>query len=263
MRGVDVVAGGHSILAGIDLDIEPGTRAAVVGASGAGKSTLVGVLLGWHRPAAGEIRIDGRPLCEEDLAELRRQTAWVDPAVRLWNRSLLDNLLYGADQASPSALAEVLECAGLHELVDRLPDRLDTPLGEAGGRVSGGEAQSIRFGRALMRRDARLVVLDEPFRGLDLDRRRVFMARASAWWRGATLLCIVHDVRDTTDFDQVILLEGGRVRERGAPSALGARASAYRDLLDADVRVQTEIWQRAGWQRVLLSARAPSPSRIP
>jgi ABC-type multidrug transport system fused ATPase/permease subunit len=102
---VTIHAAGHTILAGIDLAIEPGEQVAIVGPSGAGKSTLVGTLLGWHRPAAGRILVDGEPLTGERLARLRQETAWVDPAVQIWNRSLLDNLRYGAEAGNGEGAA--------------------------------------------------------------------------------------------------------------------------------------------------------------
>jgi ABC-type bacteriocin/lantibiotic exporter with double-glycine peptidase domain len=101
LEAVHVKVAGHTVLAGIDLTIDPGSHVAIVGPSGAGKSSLVGTLLGWYRPATGEIRIDGVPFDGQSLAQLRRETAWVDPAVQLWNRSLLDNLTYSAP-ADPS-----------------------------------------------------------------------------------------------------------------------------------------------------------------
>ncbi len=98
IEGAEVRAGGHTLLSGIDLRIEAGTHLAIVGPSGAGKSSLVGLLLGWHRAAAGTITIDGSRLTPEVLARLRRDSAWVDPEVQIWNRSLLRNLTYGEDE---------------------------------------------------------------------------------------------------------------------------------------------------------------------
>jgi ATP-binding cassette subfamily B protein len=92
LEGVSVRAAGHTILDKIDLDIEAGAHVAIVGPSGAGKSSLVSILLGWHRPASGRVLIDGSPLDGERLERLRRDTAWVDPTVHLWNCVLLDNL---------------------------------------------------------------------------------------------------------------------------------------------------------------------------
>src|SRR6185503_12153807 len=93
MDGVTVKAGGHTILDGVDLEIAAGSHVAVVGPSGAGKSSLVGLLLGWHAPSSGRVTIDGEPLDARRLERLREETAWVDPSVQLWNRSLFDNLV--------------------------------------------------------------------------------------------------------------------------------------------------------------------------
>src|SRR5262249_41796303 len=134
---VDVRVSGQTVLRGIDVALEPGTQVAIVGPSGAGKSTLVGVLLGWHRPSAGNLRVDGLPLDAERLARLRSATAWVDPAVQLWNRSLLANLAYGLPDGTLPSLPLVIQQAELRELLQRLPEGLRTPLGEGGGLVSG------------------------------------------------------------------------------------------------------------------------------
>jgi len=139
LEGVCVRAAGHTILDKIDLDIEAGTHIAIVGPSGAGKSSLVGILLGWHRPASGRVLIDGWPLDSELLERLRRDTAWVDPTIQLWNRALLDNLRYGVPAAVFSPLDRVLEAADLRDLLEKLPDGLQTRLGEGGALVSGGE----------------------------------------------------------------------------------------------------------------------------
>jgi ABC-type multidrug transport system fused ATPase/permease subunit len=126
---VYVRAAGHTILDKIDLDIEAGAHLAIVGPSGAGKSSLVGILLGWHRPASGRVLIDGRPLDRERLERLRRDTAWVDPSVQLWNRALLDNLRYGVPAAASPPLDRVIEAADLRDLLENLPDGLQTRLG--------------------------------------------------------------------------------------------------------------------------------------
>src|SRR6185295_18243035 len=184
--------GGHFVLEDVDLRIESGEHVAIVGRSGAGKSTLVGVLLGWHDPAQGRALIDGRPLDPGSLEQLRSETAWVDPQVMLWNRSLLENLLYGhEDQAD--AVGAAISGADLAKTLSELSSGMATPLGEGGGLVSGGEGQRVRLGRALLQGSARLVVLDEPFRGLDREARGRLLAGARAHWRASTLLCVTHD----------------------------------------------------------------------
>jgi ABC-type bacteriocin/lantibiotic exporter with double-glycine peptidase domain len=255
LEGVHVRVAGHTVLAGIDLTIEPGSHVAIVGPSGAGKSSLVGTLLGWYRPATGEIRIDRVPLDGQSLAQLRRETAWVDPAVQLWNRPLLDNLSYGtpADQSLP--FGQVIAQAHLRSILERLPDGLQTRLGEGGALISGGEGQRVRLARALLRPGVRLVILDEPCRGLDREHRRELLARARQLWRQATLLCITHDVGETRAFDRVLVMEGGRIVEDGTPADLaGQPQSRYSELLDAEVAVRQGLWSHGRWRRLWLNA---------
>jgi ATP-binding cassette subfamily B protein len=184
---------------------------------------------------------------------LRTDTAWVDPAIQLWNRSLAQNLLYGSPTAGERAMGEVLQQADLYRVLPRLPDGLQTSLGESGGLLSGGEGQRVRLGRALVRSAARLVILDEPFRGLDREKRRELLQRVRQVWEGATLLCITHDVGETLDFERVLVVERGRVVEDDAPECLAANpASRYRALLDAENAVRKGLWASAVWQRLWL-----------
>jgi ATP-binding cassette subfamily B protein len=246
-----VRAAGHAILEGIQLAVEPGEQVAIVGPSGAGKSTLVSLLLGWHRPADGRVLVDGEALDGERLARLRRETAWVDPAVQIWNRSLLENLRYGAGTPAGEAITEAIRLASLPGVLRKLPEGLQTPLGEGGGLVSGGEGQRVRFARGLLRPGVRLAILDEPFRGLDRKQRRELLARARHAWRGATLLCITHDVGETLAFPRVVVLEGGRIVEDGDPAALAALPdSRYQSLLTAERDVREDLWSSSAWRRL-------------
>lgn len=239
-QDVGLVASGHTILEGISVDVRPGEHVAVVGASGAGKSSLAGALLGWHRPSSGSIVVDGIPIAEQ-IEQLRNETVWIDPGVFLFNASLLSNLRYGAgDCASQSA---ILDEADLHGVLANLPEGLQTLLGEGGALVSGGEGQRVRFGRGLGRKDARLVIMDEPFRGLDRGARRRLLSRARGWFEDATMIFITHDVSDTQDFERVLVLDGGRLAEDGSPAELAARdGSLYKALLAAERSVHEELW---------------------
>jgi len=257
MSGVSVEAAGHTVLENIDLTVRPGEHVAIVGPSGAGKSSLVGLLLGWHRPARGRFEVDGHPLVGDRLSQLRRVTAWVDPAVALWNRSFLDNLLYGAEQGGESALADVLSRARLREVLERLPDGLATALGEGGAMVSGGEGQRVRIGRALARPRARLVILDESFRGLDLPTRRELLTMAQARWSQATLLCVTHDIAETERFARVLVVEDGRIVEDGHPAELTrSPTSRYAALVRGDRDVHELEWSGAAWRRLWIERGA-------
>ncbi len=254
LEGVAVRAAGHTILEGLNLSVEPGEHVAIVGASGAGKSSLLGLLLGWHRAAEGRVLVDGEPLEGDRLARLRRETAWVDPAVQLWNQPFLDNLLYGAEGSDAAELGAAIDAADLREVLERLPDGLSTRLGEGGALLSGGQGQRVRLGRAALRANARLVLLDEPFRGLDRDRRHALLGRARRRWAEATFVCVTHDVGDTFDFPRVMVVDGGRVVEDGPPGALAADPSSrYRALLDAEQAVRSGLWGGPDWRRLFMA----------
>ncbi|MEZ4868209.1 MAG: ATP-binding cassette domain-containing protein [Caldilineaceae bacterium] len=253
---VNVVAGGHTILRDLNVTIGAGEHVAIVGASGAGKSSLVGLLLGWHKPAHGTLLVDGQPLQDDALEALRRQTVWVDPAVHLWNRTLLENLHYGnqsADNTGDLLLSDALEEANLYDVLQYLPNGLQTELGEGGGLVSGGQGQRVRLGRGLMRTAARLVILDEPFRGLDRPQRQALLAQVREHWRDATLLFISHDVGDTQGFDRVLVIENGQIVEDAPPVQLAAQpTSTYRQLLNGEDAVRRGLWESTTWRRLWL-----------
>jgi ABC-type bacteriocin/lantibiotic exporter with double-glycine peptidase domain len=251
MDHVSVSAGGHVVLADLNIRIAPGEHVAIVGTSGAGKSSLAGLVLGWHRSTTGEVAVDGRAIDSAALARLRRSTAWISPEVHLWNRSLLENIQYSATDDA-TAMAEVLDMAALIPLVETLPDGLQTPLGESGRRLSGGEGQRVRFGRGLHRSQVRLVVLDEAFRGLECARRLRFLAVARRRWAHATLLNITHDIEQTLAFDRVLVMDGGRIVEDGSPQELSRARSRYRELLDAAKSVSDNVWSAAEWRAMRL-----------
>jgi ABC-type bacteriocin/lantibiotic exporter with double-glycine peptidase domain len=252
-RGVSVRSGGHSILEAVDFDIAPGTHVAIVGASGAGKSSLLGLLLGWQRPAEGDLLIDEELFTGERVDRLRRSTAWADPGVRIWNRSLLENLLYGSgnlDEVGP-----VLDMCGLLPVVAKLPQGLGSPLGEGGSLLSAGEAQRVRLARAMLRKNTRLVVLDEPFLGLERDRRRGLLAQARQRWEGCTLLYVTHDISETRAFDRVLVMENGRLVEDGEPLHLAQTPSTrYRRMLQTQENVMRRVVANGDWKRIRLES---------
>jgi ATP-binding cassette subfamily B protein len=252
-RGVSVRSAGHSILEAIDFDVAPGTHVAIVGASGAGKSSLLGLLLGWQRPAEGDLLVDERPLDSERVDDLRRATAWVDPAVQIWNRPLLENLLYGSNNLEE--VGRVLDTCGLLSVVAKLPQGLGTPLGEGGALLSAGEAQRVRLARAMLRKNTRLAVLDEPFLGLERDRRRTLLAHARQRWEGCTLLYVTHDISETRAFDRVFVMEKGQLVEDGEPLHLAqAPSTRYRRMLQAQESQLRRLAANGDWKRIRLES---------
>jgi len=252
IRGGSVLVSGHTILHGIDLDISPGEHVGIVGVSGAGKSTLVGLMLGWHRLAAGQLRIDGAPVSAAAQEDIRRATAWVDPAIQVWNRSFVDNLGYASADGGLTRIGTVIDDANLRGVLRNLPQGLQTRLGEGGALLSGGEGQRVRLGRAFTQENVRLALLDEPFRGMDRERRTALLADARRCWAGVTLLCVTHDVGETALFDRVLVVEDGRIVEDGAPERLAAAPTRYRSLLHAERAALARMWDSAAWRRVTI-----------
>lgn len=246
----NVVAAGHSILADINLIIKAGEHVAIVGPSGAGKSSFVGLLLGWHRLASGQLRVDGQILKGSNQQALRQRTAWVDPAVQLWNSSFLDNLNYSSAACELDNIANAIDSAALRGVLQKLPSGLQTYLGEGGALLSGGEGQRVRLARALLQTDVHLVLLDEPFRGMDRAQRHQLLNDAKKWWPQATLLCVTHDVEETLAFERVLVVENGQIIEDDAPGQLASRESRYRELLNAEKRVREELWKEKQWRRI-------------
>jgi len=251
LRDVNVVAAGHTILDRLNLTIEPGAQVAIVGSSGAGKSSLFGLLLGWHRASQGQVLVDGHALEGRQLEELRRQTAWVDPSIQLWNRSLLENLRYGTNGNATTSIGNVIDSADLDRTLQQLPDGFQAILGEGGALLSGGEGQRVRLGRAMLRPRIRLVLLDESFRGLDRETRHRLMTHARTAWPEATLLCITHDISATRSFERVLVVDAGKIVEDGTPAELlGQADSRYKGLLEAEDSVRKGLWSGVAWRRM-------------
>ncbi len=214
----------------------------------------MGVLPGFYQPHAVQVFVDDQPLDAQRIKQLRRHIAWVDPGIQLWNRSFLENLRYGAPSDTLLPIGKAIEQADLHNVVSGLPDGLQTVLGENGGFLSGGEGQRTRFGRGLLRRDARFVILDEPFRGLDRHKRHELLIRARKWWKDATLICITHDLAETTTFKRVLVIENGRIIEDDSPQQLMTQPdSRYKDLMDAENVVNKNQWDNMTWRKIRLA----------
>ncbi|HEX5228807.1 MAG TPA: ATP-binding cassette domain-containing protein [Bryobacteraceae bacterium] len=265
MDGVTAQAGGHALVHDIMLQIAPGSHIAIVGRSGAGKSTLAGLLLGWRKPSSGALHVDGQELSGTHLEKLRRHTAWIDPTVQIWNRSLLDNLRFGLTGSSALSMADVLERVDFTGMLEKLPDGLQTILGEGGALVSGGEGQRVRVGRALPRPGIRLAVLDEPFRGLDAETRRALLRTVRQVWRDATVLWITHDLAEAQGMDRVLLMDGGRIVEDGSPAELLRQPdSRYRAMVAEEAEMKRRWFGSAEWRRLemddgLLSEETATP----
>lgn len=250
LSGVEVRAGGHLVLDGIDLAIAPQEHVAIVGPSGSGKSTLLGTLLGLHSPSRGNINLDGKRFDRDQFEHFRESIAWIDPEITLWNDTLLANLYYGCRDGISPEFAQMLDATGLIGIMARLPEGLQSRMGEGGKAISGGEGQRVRIGRAWLRQPVRLAILDEPFRGLDRTTRGRLLKESREHFRNATLLCATHDLSETLRFDRVLVIEQGKIIEDNVPTILATDPnSRFSKLLAAERSLSDDIWGAKFWQR--------------
>jgi ABC-type multidrug transport system fused ATPase/permease subunit len=210
----------------VTLSVAPGETLALVGASGAGKSTLAKLLLRFYDPDSGAIRIDGRDLREVELRSLRRNIAILLQEQLVLHGTVRENIGFGAEEATEEEIVAAARSAGAHEFVEELPDGYDSVLGERGRRLSGGQRQRIAMARALVS-DAPILLLDEPSTGLDAHTKRELVEPLMRLSDDRTTIVISHDLLTTRDADHVVVLEDGRVVERGRHDELVASGGTY------------------------------------
>ncbi|MGI4983568.1 MAG: ABC transporter ATP-binding protein/permease, partial [Janthinobacterium lividum] len=227
-------ADGRGALRDLTLDFPAGRTTAVVGPSGAGKSTLLQLLLGLLRPQQGTVSVNGVALDDLDAGWWHRQISWVPQRPRLFVGTLRENLLLAAPDADTAALSRAASRAGLDPVIARLPQGWETPLGEHGYGLSGGEAQRVALARALLR-DAPVLILDEPTQQLDDASAAIIhavMAELSA--AGRTVVQVAHRMALASRADHVLVLQDGALVQTGRPDELARAEGLYASLLAAD-----------------------------
>ncbi len=210
----------------ISFVAEAGQVVAVVGPTGAGKTTLVDLVPRFHDPTSGRIALDGTDLKDLSLASLRRQCAVVSQDVFLFARTVRENILVGRPGASERELGRVMEVAALEELVERLPQGLDTPVGERGITLSGGEKQKIAMARALLRAP-RILILDEATSALDSETERDIQRALQELLQDRTSFVIAHRLSTVQSADRLLVLDEGRLVEEGSHDELLLRRGLY------------------------------------
>ncbi len=213
-------------LVDFNLTVEPGETVAVVGASGAGKSTLFNLAQRFYDPDQGHVRLDGVDLRDAEPAAIRARMAYVPQETVIFASSARDNLRYGQWDASEEALWHAAEAANAAEFLRRLPEGLDTYLGEGGARLSGGQRQRIAIARALLR-DSPLLLLDEATSALDTESERLIQASLERLFEGRTTIVIAHRLATVRAADRIIVIDQGRIVEEGDHDSLNARGGVY------------------------------------
>ncbi len=217
------------VLRGVDLDLTPGRRVALVGQSGAGKSTLADVLVRFLPVDAGEATLDGVPLDRLASDDVRRVVGLVEQSPHLFATSLAENLRVGRRSASDEELTEALERVGLGDWLAGLPAGLATHVGRAGARLSGGQRQRVAVARALLARFS-ILILDEPAEHLDPQGADAITADLLALTEGHSTLFITHRLMGLDQVDEIMVLDGGRVVEHGTHADLVTAGGRYAGL---------------------------------
>jgi thiol reductant ABC exporter CydC subunit len=224
------------VLQDISFTLEPGKRVAVVGPSGAGKSTLADLLLRFWDPTSGRITLGGRDLRDLAQTQLRELVGLVSQDTHVFTDTLRGNLLVANPRAADADLRRALARAHLSELAEDLPDGLDTHLGEQGLRLSGGERQRLSIARALLK-DAPILLLDEPTANLDPETEAGVLEAAYELMPGRATLVITHRLVRMEEVDEILILDRGRIVERGTHEDLLNARGLYRELFEAQREV--------------------------
>jgi subfamily B ATP-binding cassette protein MsbA len=231
--------GGPPVLEAIRIEARRGEIVAIVGSSGAGKSTLVDLIPRFYEPGRGRITLDGRDLRAFTLRSLRGLMGIVSQETVLFNDSVRANIAYGAlDRYDAAAIEAAARAANAHGFIAGLPDGYDTVLGERGARLSGGERQRIAIARALLR-DPPILILDEATSALDSESERQVQEAIDRLLEGRTVFVIAHRLSTVQHASQILVLERGRIVERGRHDALLERGGAYHRLYTLQFGAQT------------------------
>jgi ATP-binding cassette subfamily B protein len=232
------------VLKDVGLEVQAGSKIAIVGPTGAGKSTLLGLLPRFFDPTTGSVQIDGLDVREYQIASLRRQISMVLQPPLIFPLSVADNIAYGRPGANQAEIENAARQARIHDMIVRLPEGYQTQLGEAGVVLSEGEKQRITIARALLR-NAPILILDEPTSALDVETEALVMAAIERLMEGRTTFIIAHRLSTVRRCDRILVLRDGIIAEQGTlPELLrhgGVFADYYRTQFASEAQSEAEM----------------------
>ena len=227
------------VLNGIDVHAAPGELVALLGRTGSGKSTVVNLIPRFYDVTAGRVTFDGRDVRDWTLEDLRRQVAIVQQEVFLFAATLRENIAYGRPDATQEEIEAAAKLARIHDFIHRLPQGYETWVGERGANFSGGQKQRIAIARALLM-DPRVLIFDDSTSSVDAATEYEIQQAMAALMRGRTTFVIAHRLRSVREADQILVLDKGRIVQRGTHAELLEEGGLYREIHDLELRDQEE-----------------------
>ncbi|MBR9990213.1 MAG: ABC transporter ATP-binding protein [Gemmatimonadetes bacterium] len=236
---------GAPVLRDVTFDAPAGTTTALVGPSGAGKSTLISLIMAFHYPDTGTIHIDDRDLSNLRLADYRRQLGVVMQDNFLFDGTIRDNIAYARPDATDEEIRAAAHVANADEFIDRFDDGYDTIVGERGVKLSGGQRQRLAIARAIIA-DPRLLILDEATSSLDSESEALIRDGLQKLRQGRTTFVIAHRLSTIQSADQILVLDDGRIVERGTHVELLRDGGLYRSLYERQQGLERDIFMNPG-----------------
>ncbi len=231
------------VIKNFNLQVEPGECIAFVGASGCGKSTIMNMIIGFLKPVCGAMKIDGKDINMLNLEDYRKFIAVVPQNSILFTGTIRENILYGMKNVNKTQLEDIMDKANIREFVEKMPDGLDTFIGEHGGKLSGGQKQRISIARALIR-NPRIIILDEATSALDNISEYQVQQAMSSLVKGRTTFVVAHRLSTIRDADRIVVMSEGEIVEIGSYDELMAKKGEFyklKNLSDMNMQEKVEV----------------------